>query len=63
MQQNEDRNVKIINVNNSTKGCITNGAFGVFENGLGEVRSKLEDIMSKSIKSMRRRIGPDLLLA
>ena len=37
--QQEDYDVKIINVNNSTKGCITNGAFKVFE----KVRSELED--------------------
>ena len=34
----------IINVNNSTKGRLTNGAFGVFENELGEFRCKLEDM-------------------
>ena len=44
MQQNEDSNVKTINVNNSTKGCITNGAFKVFE----KVRSKLEDLATVS---------------
>ena len=48
MKQNEDSNVKIINVNNSTKGCITNGAFKVFENEFGEVRSKLEDLATVS---------------
>ena len=44
MQQNEDSNVKTINVNNSTKGCITNGAFKVFE----KVRSELEDMVTVS---------------
>ena len=48
MQQNEDSNVKTINVNNSTKGCITNGAFKVFKNEFGVVRSKLEDLATVS---------------
>lgn len=48
MQQNEDSNVKTINVNNSTKGRLTNGAFGVFENELGEFRCKLEDMATVS---------------
>ena len=42
--QQEDNDVKIINVNNSTKGCITNGAFKVFE----KVRSELEDMVTVS---------------
>ena len=49
MQQNEDSNVKTINVNNSTKGCITNGAFKVFKNEFGVVRSKLEDLATVSV--------------
>ena len=48
MQQNEDSDVKTMNVNNSTKGRLTNGAFGVFEDGLGEVCSKLEDMATVS---------------
>ena len=48
MQQNEDSNVKTINVNNSTKGHLTNGAFKVFENEFGVVRSKLEDLATVS---------------
>ena len=48
MQQNEDSNVKTINVNNSTKGCLTNGAFKVFKNEFGVVRSKLEDLATVS---------------
>ena len=47
--QQEDNDVKIINVNNSTKGCITNGAFKVFEHEFGEVRSKLEDLATVSV--------------
>ena len=46
--QQEDYDVKIINVNNSTKGCITNGAFKVFEDGFGEVCSKVEDMVTVS---------------
>ena len=49
MQQNEDSNVKTINVNNSTKGRLTNGAFGVFEEGFGEDCSKLEDMATVSV--------------
>ena len=48
MQQNEDSNVKTINVNNSTKGCLANGAFKVFKNEFGVVRSKLEDLATVS---------------
>ena len=47
--QQEDYDVKIINVNNSTKGRLTNGAFGVFEDGFGEVCSKLEDMATVSV--------------
>ena len=46
--QQEDYDVKIINVNNSTKGRLTNDAFGVFENELGEFRCKLEDMATVS---------------
>ena len=46
--QYEDNDVKTINVNNSTKGRITNGAFKVFKNEFGEVRSKLEDLATVS---------------
>ena len=42
--QQEDYDVKIINVNNSTKGRLTNGAFKAFE----EDRSKLEDMVTVS---------------
>ena len=42
--QQEDYDVKIINVNNSTKGRLTNGAFKAFE----EVRSELEDMATVS---------------
>ena len=41
MQQNEDSNVKTINVNNSTKGRLINDPFG-------EIRSKLEDLATVS---------------
>ena len=44
MQYNEDSDVKTINVNNSTKGRLTNGAFKAFE----EVRSELEDMVTVS---------------
>ena len=47
--QQDDSNVKTINVNNSTTGCITNGAFKVFEHEFGEVRSKLEDLATVSV--------------
>ena len=54
MQQNEDNDVKTINVNNSTKGRLTNGAFKVFDtvtlmqDELGDVRSELEDMATVS---------------
>ena len=54
MQQNEDNDVKTINVNNSTKGHLTNGAFKVLDvmtvmqDELGEVRSELEGVATVS---------------
>ena len=54
--QQEDYDVKIINVNNSTKGRFTNGAFKAFE----EVRSELEDMarvdaLSETKKELKER--------
>ena len=47
--QQEDYDVKIINVNNSTKGRLTNDAFKVIEDGFGEVVcSKFEDMATVS---------------
>ena len=42
--QQEDYDVKIINVNNSTKGRLTNGAFKVCEDGFGTVSTNMEDV-------------------
>ena len=47
--QQEDNDIKIINVNNLTKGRLTNGAFKVCEDGFGEVVcSKFEDMATVS---------------
>ena len=46
--QQEDNDIKIINVNNLTKGRLTNDAFKVCEYGFGEVCSTLEDMATVS---------------
>ena len=47
--QQDDNDIKTINVNNLTKGRLTNGAFKVIEDGFGEVVcSKFEDMATVS---------------
>ena len=49
MQQNEDDNVKTIDVNNSTQGHFAvNDTMSVMQDELGEVRSELEDMATVS---------------